>query len=185
MPCYVFECAGREHSGERIFEKFIHEVPKLVITQTECECGAVAKRRLDREIPTQAVVGLTPISHSTTTKGSVQHEIKLAFGEVQKNPDGSVDPNHTAFRDTGELNRFLNGQNDLGPRALDQRTGQPLRRKDGTYVHSGAKIIKYDKGAAPSKTGVRTSKPRFKNVAWENPKSVGAFPNTNSRTLKD
>lgn len=184
MPCYIFECPGRDHEGPRRFEKFLHTVPDLVIDKTECECGAVAKRRWDEEMKTQAVVGLKPISHATTGKGSVMKEVEFAFGKVQKNPDGSVDPNHAPFRDTGELDRFLNGANDLGKPKISQTTGKPLMRADGSYVREGAKLIKYDKNSAPSKTDVRRSRPRFKGVEWGG-KDVGGFPSTNSKSLRD
>ncbi len=180
---YVFECPGREHEGERVFEKFIHAVPKLIVTKTECACGAVAKRRLDKEIPTQALVGQTQISHSTTVKGSVAHELEYAFGKVKENPDGSVDPNHRPFTTTGELERFMSGANNLGPRVLDQRTGEPLKDAKGNYVHGGAKLVKLSKGDAPSRTDVR-KRVRYKNAEHVSPKGINAFPDTRSSSLR-
>lgn len=182
---YVFDCPGREHEGPRQFERFFHGIPNgPVIDKTECKCGAVAKRRFDVEMKTQAIVGLTPISHSTSTKGSVSKELEFAFGEHKKNPDGTVDTNHRPFRDTGELDRFMNGANDLGKPKISQTTGKPLMRADGSYVREGAKLIKYDKGAAPSRTDARRFKPKYKGVEWGG-KDVASFGNTNSRTLKD
>lgn len=184
MPCYVFECPGRDHEGNRTFERFIHSVPAIVVDKTECECGAVAKRRFDIEMKTQAVIGLTPISHATTTKGSVAQELEFAFGKVQKNPDGTVDPNHRPFRDTGELDKFLNGANDLGKPKISQTTGKPLMRKDGSYVREGAKLIKYDKNATPSKTEVRRGRPRLGGVEWGG-RDVSSYRDTNSKSLRD
>lgn len=184
MPCYVFDCPGREHPGERIFERFIHAVPKTVIDKIDCpECGAVAKRRIDKEIPTQSLVGQTQISHSTTGKGSVANDIKFAFGETRVNPDGTVDGNHKPFTTTGDLDKFLNGANNLGPRILDQRTGQPLRDAKGNYVHGSAKLVKLDAGAAPSRTDVRRKKV-YRDAAHINPKVVGSFPDTKSQALR-
>ncbi len=179
---YVFTCPGREHRGDRDFEQVFHTLPKNVINQYQCpQCGGVAKRRFDKEIPTQAVVGLTPISHSTTGKGSMQRTIERAFGAVKKNPDGSLDTNHSAFRDTGEFSKFMNGANDLGKPKINQRTGEPLRRKDGSIVREGAKLIQYGKNDAPSRNDVRRRGPRDKSVEWvDNAKD---FPDTNSKSL--
>jgi len=184
MPCYVFSCEGREHQGDRIFEKFMPTYPDIVIDKTECECGAVAKRRFDKEIPTQAVIGLTQISHATTTKGSVAADLSFAFGDMKVNPDGTKDPNHRPFTNTGELDKFLNGANNLGVPKISQTNGKPLMKKDGTYIREGAKIVKLGPGAAPSKTDVRRFKPKYKNVDWVSPREAKDF-NTNSSSLKD
>lgn len=184
---YIFDCPGLDHHGERRFEKFFHGVPKgNPVTQTECPqdgCGAVAKRRWDEEMKSQAVTGLTPISHATTVKGSIAHDLKFAFGDLKENPDGTVDRNHTPFRDSGELDRFLGGKNNLGPRVVDDN-GNPLRDSKGNYVHKGAKLIKYGKNDAPSKTDARRFKPRYRGVEWGD-KGVRDFGDTNSRTLRD
>ena len=184
MPCYVFTCPGLDHKGERTFEKFTHAYPDLVVDKTECECGAVAKRRFDKEIPTQAVIGLTQISHATTTKGSVAADLSFAFGDVKTNPDGTKDPNQRPFTSTGELDKFLKGGNNLGKPKISQTNGKPLMKKDGTYIREGAEIVKLGPGAAPSKTDVRRSKPRFKGTDWVSPREAKDF-NTNSSSLKD
>ena len=184
---YEFTCPGREHQGDRDFSKIMHGAPPAkVVNQIGCPqpgCGAVAKRRFDKEIPTQSVVGLTPISHSTTGKGSLQNTIGKAFGEFQKNPDGSIDRNHAAFRDTGDLNKFMNGSNDLGKPKIDQRTGQPLRRKDGSVIREGAKFFQYGKNDAPSRNDVRRKPRRDKSVEWVDDRSAKDFPDTNSKSL--
>lgn len=180
---YVFECIGREHEGERIFEKFVHTVPKLVIDKTECECGAVARRRIDKEIPTQSLIGQTQISHSSTVKGTVANDLKFAFGEVKQNPDGSVDPNHRPFTTTGELDKFMNGANNLGPRVLDDN-GNPRRDSRGNYVHGSAKLVKLDPSCGPSRTDVRKGPRKFKNAAHVSGKEANAFRNTNSTSLR-
>lgn len=162
----------------------MHSYPELVIDKIECECGAVAKRRFDKEIPTQAVVGLTQISHSTTTPGSVADDLKFAFGEVKVNADGSVEKNHRPFTNTGDLDKFLNGKNNLGVPKISQTNGQPLMNKDGSYVREGAKLIRYDKNNAPSKSEVRKHKPRYKNVDWVSSREAKDFQ-TNSKSLKD
>lgn len=181
---YVFDCPGREHEGDRRFEKFFHGIPNgPVIDKTECSCGAVAKRRFDVEMKTQSIIGMTPVSNSTTTPGSVSKELEFAFGKVKVNPDGTVDPNHRPFRDTGELDKFLNGKNEMGKPKLSQSNGKPLMRKDGSYVREGAKLIKYGPNDTPSKTDVRRFKPRHK-VEWGG-RDVASYRDTNSRTLKD
>lgn len=183
---YVFDCPGREHQGDRIFQQIFHGMPKDVINQYQCPqkgCGAVAKRRFDKEIPTQAVVGLTPISHSTTGKGSLQRTVEKAFGGFKKNPDGSIDTNHAAFRDTGEFSKFMNGANDLGKPKINQRTGEPLRRKDGSIIREGAKLIQYGKNDAPSHDRIRQKPRRDKSVEWVDDRSAKDFPDTNSKSL--
>jgi len=156
MPTYAFKCITPEHPKDipREFVKMVYHVPKKVITQYTCpECGGLGKRDLASEIPTQAVVGLTPISHSTTTPGSLSKEIGFAFGNFKKNPDGTEDRNHTAFRDTGELNKYMNGHNDLGAPVLNDK-GEPMRRPDGSCIRQGAKLVKYSANKTPSKTGL-------------------------------
>lgn len=177
---YEFSCPGRDHKGDRDFSKIMHGIPpKVVVNQIDCpECGATAKRRFDKEIPTQSVVGMTPISNSTTTPGSFQRTVQRAFGSYQKNPDGSVDPNHAAFRDSGELDRFMNGANQLGKPKIDQRTGQPLRRKDGSVIREGAKIFKYDRSATPSRDDVRRRPRPSRNIDWVDDRTAKEFPDT-------
>lgn len=182
---YEFTCPGREHKGNRDFTKIIHGVPpQQVVNQIDCpDCGGVAKRRFDKEIPTQSVVGLTPISHSTTGPGSFQRTLEKAFGGFKKNADGSVDKNHAAFRDSGEMSKFMNGQNDLGKPKIDQRTGQPLRRKDGSVIREGAKFFQYGKNDAPSRTDVRKRTRPDKSVEWVDERGAKDFPDTNSKSL--
>jgi hypothetical protein len=184
MPCYVFSCEGLDHKGERVFEKFMHSYPDLVIDKTECPCGAVAKRRFDKEIPTQAVLGLTQISKSTTGKGSVAADLKFSFGESRVNPDGTIDHAHTPFENTGELEKFLKGKNNLGKPKISQTTGKPLMKKDGTYIREGAELIRYDKNASPSKTDARRFKPKHKGIDWVSGREAKDFQ-TNSNSLKD
>jgi hypothetical protein len=174
---YVFECKGREHEGERVFEKVVHFVGKNVINQVDCKCGAVAQRRFDKEIPTQALVGCKPISHASSVKGTVAKEVEYAFGQFKKNPDGTFDKNHRPFADTGELNKFLNGANEYGKPKINQSTGQPLRRKDGSVVREGTKLFKYGPNDTPSRDTVRRSRPNYgcSVEAGGNPKD---FPDT-------
>lgn len=153
MPAYLFRCGTCKDEAKKplTFTIFLSSVPKKIVQEAGCDgCGGKAKRAFDLEIPTQAVVGLTPISKSTTVPGSVYNSVKRAFGE-----NSTEDPNQAPFRDTGELNAFLNGKNDFGKPSIDQRTGLPRRRQDGTIIREGAKLIKYDKGATPSRDDVR------------------------------
>lgn len=157
---YCFTCVTPEHPEDkpRAFEAIVHHVPKKVITQFPCpECGGLGKRDLSKEIPTQALVGVQSISTSTTTPGSIYDETKFAFGRRKVNPDGTVEKNHTPFRDTGELNKYMNGQNQAGEPVLDDR-GNPLRRQDGSIVRRGAKFVKLNPNATPSRTDVRRSR---------------------------
>jgi len=167
---YCFKCVTPEHPADkpREFEAIVHHVPKKVINQYPCpECGGVGKRDMSKEIPTQAVVGLTPISTSTTVPGSMYHETKFAFGKRKVNPDGTMERNHAAFRDSGELSKFMNGHNDMGEPVLDDR-GNPLRRKDGSIVRRGAKLVKLSGNATPSRNDVRRSRPPVPDAseAW-------------------
>lgn len=153
MPAYVFRCekCKGEDGGPLVFTLFLSTVPKKVKQDAECsECGERAARAFDLEIPTQAVVGLTPISKSTTISGSMYNTVKYAFGEHD-----SEDPSKAPFRDSGELQRFLDGNNELGKPCIDQRTGQVRRRPDGSIIRQGAKLIQYDKNATPSRDDVR------------------------------
>lgn len=158
---YCFKCVTPEHPADkpREFEAIVHHVPKKIVNQYPCpECGGLGKRDLAKEIPTQSLVGVQSISTSTTVKGSIYDEIKFAFGRRKQNPDGSIDKNHAAFRDTGELNKFMNGQNDLGEPVLDER-GNPMRRQDGSMVRRGAKLVKLNPNATPSRSDIRRSRP--------------------------
>lgn len=188
-PTYEFSCPGREHTGERDFQKTFSSLPKNVIDKTECKqpgCGAVARRRFDKEIPTQSVIGIRPLSHASTTPGNVAHTAEMAFGKFKQNPDGTVDKNHRPFENTGEMDRFLNGANDLGKPKINQRTGEPLRRQDGSIIREGAKIVKLGNGATPSRDDVR--KPSIKrggvyrngpvSAEWAGSDAHKAFGNT-------
>jgi len=164
MPQYSFRCPTCKdpETGKALeFSIFLSTVPKKVKKDAECDgCGGRAARAFDLEIPSQSVVGLTPISKSTTVPGSMYHTVKYAFGAHD-----SKDPNQAPFRDSGELNAFLNGANDLGKPKIDQRTGKPLRRADGSIVREGAKLIKYDRNATPSRDDVR-KRPAAKVGRW-------------------
>jgi hypothetical protein len=166
---YCFHCISPDHPAEqsRNFDVTFHSVGDKVINQYKCPtCGATAKRDFSQEIPTQSVIGATPISHSTSTKGSLAKELEFVAGRFRRNPDGTIDKNHRPFRDTGEMNKFMNGQNDLGSPSLDDN-GRVRRRKDGSIIRNGAKLFKYGPNSAPSRTDVRTARPRVPN-AWTN-----------------
>lgn len=189
MPTYVFTCKGREHTGERDFERTFHSLPKNVIDKVDCSvpgCGAVAKRRFDLEIPTQSIIGIKPLSHASTTPGNVAHTAELAFGKFRQNPDGTVDKNHRPFDSTGDMDKFINGANDLGKPKINQRTGEPLRRQDGSIVREGAKLVKLGPGAAPSRDGVRKQSSKrggvYRNgpvtAEWAGAGAEKAFGNT-------
>lgn len=156
MPVYCFKCITPEHPSDqpREFVKSFHTMPKKIINQSNCpECGGLGKRDFSAEIPTQSLVGVQSISHSSTGPGSVSKEIEFAFGKFKKNPDGSVDHNSAAFRDTGELNKFMNGNNDMGEPVLNDK-GEPLRRQDGSCVRRGAKLVKYNANKTPSRSSI-------------------------------
>lgn len=173
MPIYVFKCVSEDHPVERDrdFVQTIHHMPKKVIGQYPCPaCGGLGKRDFESEIKSQSVIGLTPISKSTTTPGSFYNETKFAFGQDKVNPDGSVDKSQARFRDSGELKAYMNGQNDLGEPVL-RDNGQPLRRKDGSIVRKGAKLFKYPKGATPSRSGMQRSRPAVPD-AWTDEKGA-------------
>ncbi len=162
MPAYCFRCPTCKEDGNPLtFTLFLSTVPKKVKQDAECaECGSRAPRAFDLEIPTQSIVGLTPISKSTTTKGSLYNDVKFAFGAHD-----AQDPSQAPFRDSGELNAFMDGRNDFGKPKLDQRTGKPLRRPDGSVVREGAKLIKYDRNATPSRDDVR-KRPANRKARW-------------------
>lgn len=134
-------------------------MPKKIINQCSCSCGATAKRDFAAEIPTQRVIGLTPVSHATTGEGSVSKDVEFLAGRFKRNPDGSIDKNHRPFRDTGEVDKFMNGANDLGDPVINQATGKPLRRADGSVVRQGAKLFKYGANSTPSRHTVRRDRP--------------------------
>ena len=162
MPSYCFRCPTCKEDGKDLtFTLYLSSVPKKVKQDAECSnCGGRAARAFDLEIPTQAVVGLTPISKSTTVPGSMYNTVKYAFGE-----SSSEDPSKAPFRDSGELKKFLEGDNSLGAPQIDQRTGQVRRRPDGSIIRQGAKIIQYDKNATPSRDDVRR-KPAPKQIRF-------------------
>lgn len=152
MPQYMFRCPRcKNPDGTPLtFTLFKSNVPKNIVKQSACDCGEMAERAFDLEIPTQAVVGLTPISKSTTTPGSFYNTVRHAFGDHHKD-----NPNDAPFRDSGELASFMNGNNDLGAPKIDQRTGQVMKRPDGSIVRGGAKLIQHDRNATPSRDDVR------------------------------
>lgn len=162
MPQYMFRCPTCKEDGKPLeFALFVSTVPAKVKKDAECaNCGGRAPRAFDLEIPTQAVVGLTPISKSTTTPGSLYNTVKFAFGANDKQ-----DPNQAPFRDSGELQQYLDGANDLGKPKIDQRTGKPLRRPDGSVVREGLKLVKYDRNATPSRDDVR-KKRASRSARW-------------------
>ena len=91
---------------------------------------------------------MTPISHASQGKGTVGHETAFGFGRFKTNPDGSKNLNHTRFGTTGELDRYVEGANDLGPPKVDDN-GVPMRRPDGTMIREGAKLYKMARSASP------------------------------------
>lgn len=136
----------------------VHHVPTKRIDNHPCVvCGRNAKRDLTGDLASVNLVGSTPISNSTTLPGSYAHTTQFAFGKNKVNPDGSVDGNHRPFRDSGELNKFLNGANELGKPALDDK-GQPRRRPDGSVIRTGAKLFQYGPNATPSSSGTKVHK---------------------------
>lgn len=128
------------------------------IDQHKCECGSVAKRD-PKDYETIAPVGITSISHATAGKGSVAKTGEFAFGRFKRNPDGTVDKNHRPFRDTGEMERYMQGANDLGTPKIDD-DGNVIRRKDGSVVRNGAKLVQYSPNRTPSRHDVK--KARFR-----------------------
>ena len=159
MPVYVFKCIGPEHKDEssRVFECFFHfrKDKPINVTQSQCpECGFPSPRSIANE--GFVTPGLQPITKGyLDAKDSIQHEIKFAFGESKRNPDGSVDDGKMPFASTGEYDKYLKGNNKLGPPVCDDN-GQPIRQKDGTFMRTGEKLFKYSGNASPSKsTGSR------------------------------
>jgi hypothetical protein len=85
------------------------------------------------------VIGVRPVSDSTTGNGSLKHEAQFAFGNRQ----GKV-----PFKDSGEYDRFLNGKNELGPPVLDDN-GNRVRKSDGSILHGGEKFVRMGKNHTP------------------------------------
>ena len=133
----------------------MHHKPGKRIDNYPCTtCGGKSKRDLAGDFETVNMTRSTPISNSTTIRGSYAHTTEYAFGKHKTNPDGSVDPSQRPFRDSGELNKYMNGGNELGKPILGDN-GQPLRRADGSIVRKGAKLFQYGPNATPSQTGIR------------------------------
>lgn len=179
MPRYTFNCASDEHPTEepRSFELVIQHGEGKRIDQARCACGATAKRDFAGDLATVNSIGSTPIAVSDA-KHSIGKELSFAFGRFKKNPDGTVDRNHAPFRDTGEMSRFMAGQNTLGEPVVDDR-GKAVKRADGTVVRRGAKIFKYGANATPSKSGVREGRPRMRSIGgitpgWGNAREAAA-----------
>jgi hypothetical protein len=157
MPTYCFACEDCSHK----FVKIFHGYPSSAVLKTACEkCKKPAKRDFTPEIKSQSIVGQTPIRPSTS-KFSVGRETEFGFGRFKRNPDGSVDKNHSPFGNTAELDRFMNGANDLGGPVIDDN-GEALRvgarnPKTGEVRHDlgrikerrGAKLFKYGKNDSP------------------------------------
>lgn len=151
MPSFTFNCVSKRHEDEetRQFVQVIHLVKEKRVDQIQCpECGGLAKRDLVADLKTINTVGSTPISHASSVPGTLSHAAKFAFGQFKQNPDGSVDRNHTRFSTSGELERYVNGANDLGPPKIGPN-GQPMRRPDGSMIRTGAKLVKYDRHRRP------------------------------------
>lgn len=99
----------------------------------------------------------------------------MAFGRFEKNPDGSEDMNKPRFRDSGELNKYMNGQNELGDPVTNDK-GEPVKRPDGTIIRRGAKLFKYSQGATPSKDGVSNKRGVPKGAKWVDQRTaMGAY----------
>ncbi len=147
MPQYCFRCESPDHrdASTRDFDRFVFMSKEDLKAGRDCnryacpECGGTAKRNLAGEIPSQSVIGVKPVSDSTTGPGSLKHEAQFAFG----NGKGEV-----PFKDSGEYDKFLNGKNELGPPALDDN-GNRLRKPDGSIVHTGEKFVKLGKNVTP------------------------------------
>lgn len=161
MPTYTFVCASKKHADEstRRFVQVVQHGEMKSIEQFPCpECGRAARRDLVADLATVNTVGSKPIP-VTGSKHGIGHETQYAFGRFKRNPDGSVDRNHAAFRDTGEMNRFMNGANQMGDPVCND-AGVPLRRQDGSIIRRGAKLVKYGANATPTRDGV--SRNRFR-----------------------
>ena len=182
---YVFRCISKDHSKDepREFEQIFHGIPAgKLVDQCSCSCGAIAKRAFDKEIPTQSVVGVIPISHASTGKGSLQNEVGFAFGRFARNPDGSIDKNNTRFKDSGELTKYMNGHNEIGEPVVDDR-GEPIKRKDGTLMRRGAKLFKYGANSTPSKSDNPRPEinPRKRGAKWVSGRTAESFGAINTR----
>ena len=180
MPLYVFKCISPEHKGpdSRVFEQFYRVMKSnKPVTQSKCpECGFPSPRSFADEGFTTP--GLTPIyaNHYTDTKGSINHEIAFAFGKEKLNPDGTTDPNAAPFASTGEMQKYLDGKNELGPPKLDDE-GKPVRRSDGKMVRNGEKLFKYSPNAAPSRTESRPAPQRSRSGGWVDDKVMAMYGN--------
>ena len=165
-PSYSFICGAKSHPADedRKFVEVIEHKSNKRIDQSRCSCGGVAKRDLVGDLASVNMTGATPISHATTGPGSVAKSVEFMAGQFKTNPDGSVDKNHRPFRDTGELNRYMNGENELGKPKTDD-SGNPIRRSDGSIVRDGAKLFKYGVNDTPSRSAARSSRPSYPD-AW-------------------
>ena len=79
MPTYCFACPDCKHN----FVKIFHGYPSSAVLKTSCEkCKKSANRDFAAEIPTQNVVGLTPIRPSDS-KFAVGRETQFALGKFK------------------------------------------------------------------------------------------------------
>jgi hypothetical protein len=183
---YVFECVSPDHENaeSRVFDQIVHGIPVgKIVSQYACpECGGISKRRIDKELPTQSIVGLKPVSHSSTGKGSLFNETSMAFGRFEKNADGSDNMSKPRFRDSGELQKFMDGKNELGD-PIVKDNGEPLKRPDGTMVRRGAKLFKYGNNASPSKDGVRKAPTNRRGAKWVGDQGAKAYGATDARSI--
>lgn len=186
MPTYTFSCRSKRHEDAktRQFTAHIHHDEGKRVDQCVCpECGGLAKRDLVADLATVNVNGLTPISHASTGKGTGAHESQFMAGRFKKNPDGSVDKNHRPFRDTGEMDAYVNGKNDLGPPQLDDN-GNPRRRKDGSMIRTGAKLVRYSANRKPSRYDVRKRNAVEVPNAWVDGETMSRSGATSPISLK-
>ena len=174
MPTYCFACPECKHE----FVKIFHGYPSSAVLQTSCEkCKKPAKRNFETEIKSQNVVGLTPIRPSDS-KFSVGRETQYAFGKFKERPDGKVDKNHSPFGNTAELDKFMNGANNLGPPVIgddgnpirtgtvNPKTGQRDMTQGRIKQRKGAKLFKYDKNYEPPRFGPPISKSHLGGAEW-------------------
>lgn len=176
MPSYTFVCKAKDHLNEhtRQFVQVIYHRDGKRIDQTSCPtCGAVSKRDLVADLGTVNINGLTPLTPSDS-RFAPSKETEFAFGKFKVDKTGKENFAHSPFRDTGELEKFMNGNNDLGEPELNQSTGQPLRRKDGSVVRQGAKLFKYGKNATPSRDGLRKPFADVPNAWVDEKRTAGA-----------
>ena len=180
MPRYTFRCESPVHAeeqhGARSFECVIQHREGKRIDQSRCPCGGIAKRDFLADAATVGVVGMVPI-RPNDSKFAIGRELEYSFGRFKRDPDGKEDKNHSPFRDTGEMSRFMAGANDLGNPKLDEY-GLPIRRRDGSVVRDGAKLFKYGSNATPSIDRVRKGKFRppasiVPSFGWGREESVG------------